>query len=133
MKIYLCGGINGLSDADAKNWREEAKTRLKDHECIDPMRRDYRGVEYQHVDEIVKEDLKDIIDSDFILVNATRPSWGTAMELVYAQLHGKIVIAIVDITELNISPWLMYHTDHIENDLGMACNLINNYISIWQQ
>lgn len=75
MMVYLCGGINGLSDADCRDWREVAKHRLR-AETLDPMRRDYRGREDESVDEIVAGDLEDIRASDFVLVNATRPSWG---------------------------------------------------------
>lgn len=43
MKVYLAGPINGCTDAEAKNWREELKTHFPN--AIDPMKRDYRGVE----------------------------------------------------------------------------------------
>lgn len=79
MITYLCGGINGLSDEDCKNWREDAKAKLVT-EHLDPMRRDYRGKEDESFHEIVLGDLDDIVKSDFVLVNATRPSWGTAPE-----------------------------------------------------
>src|ERR1039458_9368129 len=90
---YLCGGINGLSDDQAITWREKAKSLLKT-ETLDPMRRDYRGREDQAVGEIVQGDLEDINASQFVLVNATRPSWGTAMEMVYSYLGnpGYVVI-----------------------------------------
>ena len=83
MKVYLCGGINGLSDAACKDWREHAKSRLPD--TLDPMRRDYRGVEAMHVDDIVQGDLDDIYESAAVLANCVRPSWGTAMEIRVAQ------------------------------------------------
>jgi hypothetical protein len=42
--IYLCGGINKLSDSEAKDWREAAKSELSGtYKLLDPMRRDYRG------------------------------------------------------------------------------------------
>jgi hypothetical protein len=41
--IYLCGGINKLSDSEATDWREAAKARLSGrYTFLDPMRRDYR-------------------------------------------------------------------------------------------
>ena len=113
MTVYLCGGINGLSDQECRDWREVAKARLSYHgiEALDPMRRDYRGVEDQSVDAIVEGDLDDIRASDVVLVNATRPSWGTAMEIVYAFQGGKQIVAVAG--DSRISPWLRFHTSVI--------------------
>src|ERR1700689_3736039 len=105
VKIYLCGGINGLSDGDCNGWRELAKALLVS-ETIDPMRRDYRGMEDMNAGEIVLGDLRDIEGADLILVNAIRPSWGTAMEIVYAHLQGKRVVCVASPP---VSPWLRYH------------------------
>lgn len=71
--LYLCGGINGLSDSDCRDWREAAKERLAEHFTIlDPMRRDYRGREAECVDEIVDGDFADLNLSDLTLVNANQ-------------------------------------------------------------
>ena len=43
--VYLCGGINGLTDGECNDWRTMAKEQIKGHEFLDPMRRDYRGRE----------------------------------------------------------------------------------------
>lgn len=120
--VYLCGGINGLSDADCKDWRAEAIATL----CplfyvLDPMRRDYRGRESENVKAIVSGDLFDIQASDIVLVNAARPSWGTAMELVYAKRDfggGKFVVAF-NLPE-HPSPWLVWHTDARYPELAAA-------------
>jgi hypothetical protein len=76
MKIYLCGGIHGLSDQEANEWRRRAKMLLRDMSILDPMRRDYRGGEDENIDAFVQGDLREIAESDTLLVNATRPSWG---------------------------------------------------------
>lgn len=117
MKVYLCGGINGLTDGQAKDWREEARA-LINGECLDPMRRDYRGKEDESVEEIYRGDLADIVACDVVLVNASRASWGTAMEMVYARLMGKRVIAVVPSGP--ISPWLRKHSDLIVTTLTEA-------------
>lgn len=119
---YLCGGINGLSDADCRDWREVAKSLLKT-ETLDPMRRDYRGREDDSVKEIVIGDLADINQSDYVLVNATRPSWGTAMELFYAASKCKTVIAWVNPGP--VSPWLRYFSHEIHESLEGAIATIN--------
>ena len=121
---YLCGGINGLDDADAKNWREIAKEKLNT-DTLDPMRRDYRGKEKDFVNEIVQGDLDDISASNYILINATKPSWGTAMEVVYA-FTSPNVERIVAFTEgASISPWLRYHCNSVYDTLEQAIADIN--------
>lgn len=119
--VYLCGGINGLSDADCVDWRELAKGLLTAG-TVDPMRRDYRGVEDSNVDQIVELDLADIDVCSHILVNAERPSWGTAMEIVYAYLRGKKIVAFCS---GRVSPWLRYHCAHIFLNVEAGCNWIN--------
>lgn len=123
MITYLCGGINGLSDADCRDWREVAKELLQT-ETLDPMRRDYRGKEDESVNEIVRGDLDDIAASDFILVNATKPSWGTAMEMVYAVTAGKTVVAFTG--DARVSPWLRYHSHRLFQTVEDAATSINH-------
>lgn len=106
--VYLCGGINGLSDADAKDWREDAKLRLP--LTLDPMRRDYRGREAECVAEIVIGDLKDIADSDVVLAMCNRPSWGTAMEIYHAAIIVGIPVYTVVPLDVAVSPWLSHHS-----------------------
>lgn len=107
MRVYLCGPINGCDDAQATEWREVAKSHLAGHcTLLDPMRRDYRGREHEPgvADEIVTGDRNDIDNADALLVNAERPSWGTAREIEYARALGKRVFAFVGWTRP--SPWL---------------------------
>jgi nucleoside 2-deoxyribosyltransferase len=120
MKVYLCGGIHGLSDDEATKWRERAKALLRNANVLDPMRRDYRGVKADNsIDAFVQGDLRDIAESDVLLVNATRPSWGTAMEIVYARILGRRIVAFLD-SSTSVSPWLHYHCDAITPSLEEA-------------
>lgn len=119
---YLCGGINGLSDTDCRDWREVAKEALFT-DTLDPMRRDYRGKEDLNVTNIVLGDLEDIGVSDFILVNATKPSWGTAMEIVYAHQQGKKIVAFTGGSR--VSPWLRYHCTEVVDSLKDAVTWIH--------
>lgn len=121
--VYLCGGINGLSDGECKDWREMAKYMLRGA-TIDPMRRDYRGMEGDNVAAIVEGDLSDIDTVEVVLVNATRPSWGTAMEIVYAHLRRKTIICFTG--ESVVSPWLRFHSTKIFVSLDEACQYINS-------
>ncbi len=119
---YLCGGINGLSDSQCSDWRDVARRTLNT-DTLDPMRRDYRGREGNFVNDIVEGDLQDIEDSDFVLVNATRPSWGTAMEIVYAYDLDKYIVAFVGDTA-GVSPWLQFHCK-IARTIEEAVALLN--------
>lgn len=120
--IYLCGPINGCTDAEAKDWREYVKS-VWTGDTIDPMRRDYRGVEDQNVDEIVELDKIDVMNSDVILVNYDKPSVGTSMEVLYAFERGKLVVVVAKEGE-RISPWLRYHSHKIVHSFGDALRYI---------
>lgn len=121
MKVYLCGPINGCTDEDCKDWREAAKKRLPD--TLDPMRRDYRGREDEHVDELVEGDYADVAASDVLLVNAPAPSWCTAMEIHEAYKRGIPVIVMVP-HSTRISPWLRYHSTKIVHSFDDAVKWI---------
>jgi nucleoside 2-deoxyribosyltransferase len=117
MKVYLCGPINGCTDAEAINWREVVKECFP--QAIDPMVRDYRGREAQDYREIVDLDKRDVRAADVILVNYSKPSVGTAMEVLYAWTLGKPVI-VWCAESTSISPWLRYHSTAIVHTLDDA-------------
>lgn len=117
MKVYLCGPINGCTDAECKDWREEIKGRWPD--CIDPMVRDYRGREAECFEEIVELDKLDVALADAILVNYVKPSIGTAMEILFAWMLRKPIVLWCEKNAV-ISPWLRYHCDHIAHSLDDA-------------
>lgn len=105
--VYLAGPINGTSDRDCREWREAAKSMLgSGFRFLDPMERDYRGVESLFAEELVAADKRAIEMADLVLVNATKPSWGTAMEVLFAY---SIKTAVVAFAQPPASPWLMVH------------------------
>jgi nucleoside 2-deoxyribosyltransferase len=118
--VYLCGPINGRTDADCTNWRDAFKALWPD--CLDPMRRDYRGRELEPgiAAEIVAGDIEDIKASSAILVFFDKPSVGTAMEVFYAKQDlGKPVI-LIDASGKPLSPWLTHHADRIVSTVAEA-------------
>ena len=128
MLLYLAGGINALSDADARDWRELVKSLLPAGiSTLDPMRRDYRGREDESVAEIVEGDLADIDACDAILANCVRPSWGTAMELHHAATAGVPVYAVVPEGE-SVSPWLRYFSRQVFGTLEEAVASVSNLL-----
>lgn len=124
MKVYLCGPINGCTDEECKDWREFVKAKLPD--TLDPMRRDYRGVEDQKYEEIVEGDIEDIKESDVLLVNCSGPSWGTAMEIRFA-FDRDIPVVVVHPPEMKISPWLRYHSTKFCNSFDEAIGWIEEH------
>lgn len=116
MRIYLAGPINGCTDAQATGWREQAKALLEGHDLLDPMSRDYRGIEAENVAAIVESDKEDIDQSDVLLMYFERPSVGTSMEVLYAWERFKIII-VVDVSERPLSPWLQYHATRVLSSL----------------
>jgi len=116
MRVYLAGGINGLSDAECNNWRTKTKELFAREvpglvTCIDPMRRDYRGTENDAgIDKkIVEGDLVDIRSCDVMISMMPKPSWGTGMETFWAYRNGLYVIAVVP-SDVRVSPWVSFHS-----------------------
>ena len=116
-KVYLCGPINNCTDEEAINWRQRVKQFFPG--AIDPMKRDYRGVEQQAYREIVDLDKRDIRNSDVILVNYFKPSVGTSMEVLYAWQRG-IPVVVWCSSSASISPWLRYHSTAFVHSLDEA-------------
>lgn len=116
MRVYLGGPINGCTDAEASGWREAVKAVLAEHghSWCDPMDRDYRGRELEPgiAQKIVLGDMADITDCDVLLMNAPKPSYGTAMEIRYGRENGKRVIVVHPVGTVP-SPWVIYHASEI--------------------
>jgi hypothetical protein len=124
MKVYLCGPINGCTDEECQDWREAAKKRFPN--SIDPMRRDYRGKEKTHVDEIVELDKEDVLNADALLVNHPKPSVGTSMEVFFAWEHGKYIVVVCP-DGVTQSPWMLYHCNHIVHTFEEAYDLLDEH------
>ena len=124
MKIYLAGPMFLTEDDECKVWRDQAKANLANHDVFDPMIRDYRGRTDEHYVEIVEEDKKEIDTCDMLLVNHTRPSVGTSMEILYAWERKKRIVTVVH--GKDVSPWLIYHSEKIFHDLDSAIDYLND-------
>lgn len=132
-KIYLSGPImDALRNGEATSWRERAKARLAEHFILlDPMRRDFTDREVDSANEIVEFDLQDVRDADIILVNYTKASIGTAMEVFYASHDlGKFVVTFSPIPFKECSPWMVRHSTKILPTLDAAIDYIcNNFVT----
>lgn len=126
--IYLCGPINNRSDSDCKDWREQAKLLLDGLSILDPMRRDYRGDEQANSAEIIKKDKADIDSSDGLLVYFDQASFGTAMEIFYAYLGYKKIVA-VNASGLPTSPWVIEHVDQVATTIEEGCKILKTLLT----
>lgn len=128
MKVYLCGPINGCTDAECKDWREEAKKAFGESNCVDPMVRDYRGREKECRDEIVNGDKEDVLAVDVVLLNYDKPSVGTSQEEILSWLIGTPVVVWCK-PDAVLSPWLHYHGTrfvHSLSDAIASCNELSD-------
>jgi len=128
-RIYLCGPIMDCKGGETKDWRTRAKERLAGRFILlDPMRRSFRDNEIDSSNEIVEFDLQDIRDSDLVLVNYSKPSVGTSMEVFYASHDlGKFVVAFSPQEFKNCSPWMVRFCTKITPDLDSALAYIERH------
>lgn len=109
MRVYLAGPINGTTDAQMRDWREDLKARMPAAEFVDPTVRDYRGTEDMNVAAIVEGDKDDIDTCEAVVAYAPFPSVGTSMEVLYAWQQGRRVLIFAP-PGAAVSPWLRYHS-----------------------
>ena len=121
--VYLGGPIDGCDDDEAMAWREVVKEAIGPENCLDPMRRDYRGREHLY-EEIVDQDKADIIASDVVLANCWKKSWGTPMEIHFAHYLGKPIVAVVSPDLPFVSPWIQYHATVVVRSLSEAIDAV---------
>lgn len=128
-KIYLCGPIMDCAIGETKDWRTRAKERLAGRFILlDPMRRNFRDNEIDSSNEIVDFDLQDIRDADLVLMNYSKASVGTSMEVFYASHDlGKFVIAFAPFEFKDCSPWMVRFSTKILSNLDGAITYIERH------
>jgi nucleoside 2-deoxyribosyltransferase len=132
-KIYLCGPIMDEVDGEAREWRQSAIQQLNGHFILlDPMRRNFKDREVDSANEIVEFDLQDVREADIILVNYSKASIGTAMEVFYASHQlGKFVVAFSPFDFQNCNPWMVRFCTKILPSLDSATKyILDNFVSL---
>ena len=126
--IYLSGPIMDEQAGNARDWREQVKKMLgKDFRLLDPMRRKFVDRQVDSANEIVEFDLQDVRDADIILVNYSKPSIGTSMEVFYAAHDlGRFVVAFSPFEYKDCSPWMARYCTKILPSLEAAVQYIEN-------
>ena len=129
--IYLSGPIMDEHAGAARAWRECAKSLLAGrYRLLDPMRRKFVDREVDSANEIVEFDLLDVRNADIILVNYSRPSIGTSMEVFYAShVLGKFVVAFSPYEYRECSPWMVRYCTKILGSLEEAAEYIATHFS----
>jgi nucleoside 2-deoxyribosyltransferase len=114
---------------DSKDWRMRAKERLAGRFILlDPMRRNFRDHELDSANEIVEFDLQDIRAADILLVNYSKASVGTSMEVFYAGHDlGKFVVAFSPFPFQHCSPWMIRFCTKILPSLDQAIAYIEEH------
>ena len=127
--IYLSGPIMDEHAGVAREWRECAKNLLGGtFQLLDPMRRKFVDRQVDSANEIVEFDLQDVRDADIVLVNYSKPSIGTSMEVFYAAHDlGRFVVAFSDLEFKDCSPWMAKFCTKILPDLESAAEYINHH------
>ena len=125
-KIYLSGPIMDEHAGTAREWRDVAKRLLGGRfGLLDPMRRKFVDRQVDSANEIVEFDLQDVRDADIILVNYSKPSIGTSMEVFYAAHDlGRFVVAFSDFEFKDCSPWMARYCTKILPSLEDAAEYI---------
>lgn len=123
--VYLAGPITGVGD-DARNWRTSAIFLLEQngHKGIDPL-----VVEAATItpEAVVALDYAWIEKSDAVLARVDIPSWGTAMELVYAH---NLKIPVIGFGRIEKpSPWLFHHLTVHKPDLASGVDYLKGILS----
>jgi len=129
--IYLSGPIMDEHEGQARQWREEAKRLLGEKFfLLDPMRRNFKDREVDSANEIVRFDLQDVEDADFLLVNYNKPSIGTSMEVFHASHNlGKFLVAFSPFEFKDCSPWMVKYCTKILPSLEDACDYIKRHFA----
>jgi hypothetical protein len=144
--VYLAGGIMDLKFADARGWRDQATLLLQPElEAISPL--NLEGPVYKKLagginpDQemsltydppacryIVDKDLIAIRQASAMLVNISKPSWGTAMEIFEAcRYANKMVVAFGDPDAR--SPWVLHHIHMNCPTLEYACDVLKEMLA----
>ena len=118
-------------EGEAREWRDEAKKLLGEKFfLLDPMRRNFKDREVDSANEIVRFDLQDVEDADFLLVNYNKPSIGTSMEVFHASHNlGKFIVAFSPFEFKDCSPWMVKYCTKILPSLEDACEYIKRHFA----
>lgn len=125
-RIYLAGGMTGLSFEEYTKWRNQIKNAILygdyDYErkpvFFDPtVYYNFESVNYDSDREVMNFDLNALRKSDLLVVNFNRPnSLGTAMEVAIAY-ENRIPILALDKEKVELHPWIESSCDKVFDNM----------------
>jgi nucleoside 2-deoxyribosyltransferase len=130
--IYLAGPMEHVSLAESVGWRITATNALSDcFEVLNPTRR-VHNFKPQYMKRIFELDLRDIQESDIILVNLDKPEiakHGTAMEVFYASYVLRKPVVAFKADASVIHPFFESLVTEWRSDVDKACEtILNEYL-----
>ena len=140
-KIYLSGGMSGLSYAEQTQWRDKIKERIRvrcgQHSLVnhpiffDPVKfYNFQEVRHKSEREVFEFDLQNLKDSRLVIVNFNDvKSIGTAMELILAKDRGIPVVGL-NKDKVELHPWLAECCTRICDDMD---ELIDHVVEFYLQ
>lgn len=126
VKIYLSGGMNGLTLEEQLRWRNQFIDAIKygEYDCVKtpiffnpPLYYSTNTNFHRSEREAMEFELNQLRKSDLVVVNFNVPkSLGTAMELILAKEHR---IPVVGLNKMNhvLHPWLKECCTRICDDM----------------
>lgn len=136
VKIYLSGGMSGLSFEEQFKWRSNIISAIrygdytyeKKPTFFNPIDYyNYEEVKHTTEKELMEFELYNLRKSDLVIVNFNAPnSIGTAMELIIAKEYRIPVIAF-GIGDKQIHPWLLETCTRICDNMREAVSHVVDY------
>ena len=126
--IYLAGPMENVTEAEAKGWRDVATSILYPHgiKTLDPTRRLHQD-DKKAMRRIFELDLRDIRESDIILVNLNNPTMaknGTAMEVFYASYVLRKPVVAFKVESAHWHPFFEALVTEWKSTVEKACDTI---------
>lgn len=126
--IYLAGSMEMVSLEEAQRWRAKAEHLLSmaDARTLNPCRR-IHNFEQRYMKRIFELDLRDIQESDIILVNLDNPTvakHGTAMEVFYASYVLRKPVVAFKADASTIHPFFESLVTEWRSTVDKACETI---------
>lgn len=137
VKIYLSGGMTGLSYEEYMRWRKEIINHqifimggLKKEPIFfnPPDYYNFEQEDYVTEKEVMEFDLYNLRNSDIVIVNFNAPdSIGTAMELMLAKEFHIPIIGIDNQDDKEIHPWLVECVSRLCLNLEEAVSYVKEF------
>ncbi len=126
--VYLAGPMEHVSKEDAMGWRDKAEFILyhADVKTLNPCRR-IHNFEQRYMKRIFELDLRDIQESDIVLVNLDKPEvakHGTAIEVFYASYVLRKPVVAFKADASVIHPFFESLVTEWRSDVDKACETI---------